>query len=573
MSYFYKIEEVKHILGDNWLAVLYGLAPELSKALEAPGRHASCPVHGTAKRKGDGFRLFKDAHRTGGGICNTCGPRPDGFGLLMWLKGWSFQDCLLAVGDFVNAPKHLTKKGRAEQVQPKPTFKKTYKKQSVQRTQVNEPTPGQTQEKARGTLVDFGSAPYRNDPSKSESYFVVIQHSTGYKQVIWGADLSRAIEAAKAKKGNEITLLSLGKKHVTIKQEIVSDQGVVGEQEISAHRNEWEIVNHSQASNDEFESLIVVESTPIEDDVSDISFNSEVTVLQHNEQEKSGIDTTPDWVKKVQDRMAESEKRRAAYNSQLSTKHQQLWNECFPITSERAYPVWAYLNSRQITVRKKMLIEGDCFRFHPALPFYNKDRKLEGNFPAIIAAIRDVDGNLITLHRIYLTEGTEETKPFVAKAKKIMPIPEGLDVNGGAIRLGDPTKEGYLGIAEGVETALSAFRATGIPTWSTVNATLMKSVEIPEGVHTVLIWADLDNSLTGELAANYLKNTLEEKGLKVGVLLPAYPIPNGEKSLDWNDVLVEQGILGFPSASHIKRFFDKANRYSKVERSNDLQRL
>lgn len=34
----------------------------------------------------------------------------------------------------------------------------------------------------------------------------------------------------------------------------------------------------------------------------------------------------------------------------------------------------------------------------------------------------------------------------------MMPIPDGLDVNGAAIRLGEPT-EGILGVAEGLETA------------------------------------------------------------------------------------------------------------------------
>ena len=50
------------------------------------------------------------------------------------------------------------------------------------------------------------------------------------------------------------------------------------------------------------------------------------------------------------------------------------------------------------------------------------------------------------------------------------------------MRLGEPT-EGILGLAEGLETALSAYRVTQIPVWSTVNATLMESVKIPAGVH------------------------------------------------------------------------------------------
>ena len=135
----------------------------------------------------------------------------------------------------------------------------------------------------------------------------------------------------------------------------------------------------------------------------------------------------------------------------------------------------------------------------------------------------------------------------------MMPIPDGLDVNGAAIRLGEPT-EGIPGVAEGLETALSAYRVTQIPVWSTVNATLMESFEVPEGVHTVLIWADKDKSVTGEKSANVLKAKLEKRGIRVYVLLPKLPIPPRAKGIDWNDVLMSQGSLGFPNARYLRDF-------------------
>ena len=51
----------------RWLDILSGLAPDLRPAVEKRGRHVPCPVHGGK----DGFRLFRDADQTGGGICNT----------------------------------------------------------------------------------------------------------------------------------------------------------------------------------------------------------------------------------------------------------------------------------------------------------------------------------------------------------------------------------------------------------------------------------------------------------------------------------------------------------------------
>ncbi|MFE8032996.1 DUF7146 domain-containing protein [Thiohalocapsa marina] len=81
----------------GWLAVLSVLAGDvLGPALQRPGRHGPCPVHGprTGSHRGDGFRLFADVDATGGGICATCGAFPDGLALLQWLFGWSFPEAL-----------------------------------------------------------------------------------------------------------------------------------------------------------------------------------------------------------------------------------------------------------------------------------------------------------------------------------------------------------------------------------------------------------------------------------------------------------------------------------------------
>jgi putative DNA primase/helicase len=85
---------VRNAARGSWLSVLDDLAPEIDKAIEKPGqRHIACPIHGGK----DGFRLFRDANLSGGGCCNTCGPKPDGFSLLMWLRGWTFPEALSAI--------------------------------------------------------------------------------------------------------------------------------------------------------------------------------------------------------------------------------------------------------------------------------------------------------------------------------------------------------------------------------------------------------------------------------------------------------------------------------------------
>ena len=61
-------------------------------------------------------------------------------------------------------------------------------------------------------------------------------------------------------------------------------------------------------------------------------------------------------------------------------------------------------------------------------------------------------------------------------------------MTGSAIHFGMP--HDVLCVAEGIETALSVQVATGYPCWAAVSAQGLQDVLIPEGVKTVLIFAD-----------------------------------------------------------------------------------
>lgn len=85
--------EARNYAAGNWDSVLRALAPQVSPALDALGkRHVACPVH--PGKNGDGFRMFKDFHQTGGGVCNTCGRFHDGFEILKWANGWSAREAV-----------------------------------------------------------------------------------------------------------------------------------------------------------------------------------------------------------------------------------------------------------------------------------------------------------------------------------------------------------------------------------------------------------------------------------------------------------------------------------------------
>ncbi|MBI4229529.1 MAG: hypothetical protein HY608_01710, partial [Planctomycetes bacterium] len=87
------VEVVKSAARGRWLDILIALAAVLEVACAKVGRHVPCPRHGGR----DGFRLFKDAAETGGGVCNSCGTFADGFALLQWANGWSFPQAIEAV--------------------------------------------------------------------------------------------------------------------------------------------------------------------------------------------------------------------------------------------------------------------------------------------------------------------------------------------------------------------------------------------------------------------------------------------------------------------------------------------
>ncbi|MFP6975098.1 AAA family ATPase, partial [Xanthomonas hortorum] len=61
-------------------------------------------------------------------------------------------------------------------------------------------------DKRAGRLVDFGAAPYENNPESRPSYFATLENDKGEQHTIWGVDLERAIAASGAKRGERIGL-------------------------------------------------------------------------------------------------------------------------------------------------------------------------------------------------------------------------------------------------------------------------------------------------------------------------------------------------------------------------------
>jgi hypothetical protein len=141
--------------------------------------------------------------------------------------------------------------------------------------------------------------------------------------------------------------------------------------------------------------------------------------------------------------------------------------------------------------------------------------------PGLIAAVRDLNDQITAVQCGYLDPNTGQ-KANVHAPRKIFGR-----MRNGAVRLGEP-EAGRLGLAEGVETALSAAEILGIPTWATLNVKRLARIALPPEVQEVHIMADIN----GIEEANQACNLYLLEGYRVFLHRP-----HDAKHKDFNDLL------------------------------------
>jgi putative DNA primase/helicase len=194
------------------------------------------------------------------------------------------------------------------------------------------------------------------------------------------------------------------------------------------------------------------------------------------------------------------------------------WKASSPVTpGDLAH---RYLESRGVD----QVIYAKSLRFSPAL------RDGDGGVrPCMIALVgRHGEPKFDTMHRTFL-------KPD-GSGKAEMPSPRKLMAgelpDGACVMLSDWTGSGALGIAEGIETAMSASAIFSMPVWAAINATNLAKWVPPEGCDEVAVFGDNDPKFGGQAAAFKLAHKLACKGLHVTVHIPE------RVGTDWNDVLL-----------------------------------
>lgn len=189
-------------------------------------------------------------------------------------------------------------------------------------------------------------------------------------------------------------------------------------------------------------------------------------------------------------------------------------------------PVWRYLRRRGFGHMLEAL--PDCLRFHHALSYHHEDGHVTRH-PAMVAPLVGQDGQITALHRTYLTR--DGRKADVPSPKKLTRAAG--HVSGATIPLFAP-RRGQLGIAEGIETALGAHCASGVPVVASYSASTLAAWTWPAGLQHLVIFAD--NDPAGRKAAETLQARARRYRVRCDVLLPSI------EGQDWADVWAESVV-------------------------------
>jgi putative DNA primase/helicase len=213
----------------------------------------------------------------------------------------------------------------------------------------------------------------------------------------------------------------------------------------------------------------------------------------------------------------------------------QMWLEALPLDDLKAYPARAYFARRRV---KTAALAASEIRFHPCLKYKDKHGSTLGVYGAVLCLVRNNDGEPVSIHRTFITKcGLKIDLGHPNKAKKLTPSVKQRS-RGRHIQLFKPMN-GYLGLSEGLETALAVFEAKEFPVWPGISNTTLQGFVPPKGVHTIVNFVDKDRSKAGEISADILRSNLEPRGIRVIDLLPPTPVlDEDEKGVDWADQLI-----------------------------------
>ena len=141
--------------------------------------------------------------------------------------------------------------------------------------------------------------------------------------------------------------------------------------------------------------------------------------------------------------------------------------------------------------------------------------------PAMLAAVT-IDIGVIAVHRTFIDLASGKLAAFERPKRALGTL------GCGAVRLAPPV-QGRLGLAEGIESALSAMQLFDIPCWATLGNERFGLVAIPESVGELHLF--IDNDAGGALAEQRALKAYAAPHRVIHSRAPASP------GFDWNDEL------------------------------------
>jgi hypothetical protein len=187
--------------------------------------------------------------------------------------------------------------------------------------------------------------------------------------------------------------------------------------------------------------------------------------------------------------------------------------------------VWAVSAPLRGSLAERYLAARAIRQFSPELRFDNQTplgpRDRVRFLPAMIAAVR-TDLGVIAIHRSFLNPQGDGLADFDQPRRALGSL------STGAVRLASP-REGVLGLAEGIETALSAMQLFDVPCWATLGNERFGLVTIPEGVRELHLF--LDHDAGGDLAEARAHEAYRQDHRQMVSRRPE------TRGFDWNDVL------------------------------------
>ena len=166
----------------------------------------------------------------------------------------------------------------------------------------------------------------------------------------------------------------------------------------------------------------------------------------------------------------------------------------------------AYLGGRGIS----LLPGPEVLRFHPAA----QHPTLKQAFPALIAK---VTGGVEPSHNFTWLSADGASKADIEKTEQRRTLGSS---KGGAVRLAEPIDGKPLLVCEGIETALTAMEATGLPGWASLGTSGLGNLGWPPDVREVILLAENDENGANQRALDKVCPVLIEQGLKVRVATP-----------------------------------------------------